>query len=101
MKPFIHLISGLDVAVEPDPSGGFFAVVPALPGCGSQGESIYETLENLNDAIMTVLDVLGDDDPDRLEALCGGMTVCGTIEEADTTAPLVSSGIRVEAENAA
>ncbi|NOR78948.1 MAG: type II toxin-antitoxin system HicB family antitoxin [Methanophagales archaeon] len=31
--------------------GGFWAEVPALPGCYSQGETIEETLENVKEAI--------------------------------------------------
>ena len=83
MKTFIHLLSSLNVTVEGDSSGGFYAVVPALPGCGSQGETINETLMNLDDAIMTVLDVLKEDDPDRLTRLCGAVTQAASSEEGD------------------
>ena len=31
--------------------GGFWAEVPALPGCYSQGEPIEETMENVKEAI--------------------------------------------------
>jgi len=31
--------------------GGFWADVPALPGCYSQGETIEETMENVKEAI--------------------------------------------------
>jgi len=31
--------------------GGFWAVVPVLPGCYSQGETIEETMENVKEAI--------------------------------------------------
>jgi len=31
--------------------GGFWAEVPALPGCYSQGETIEETMENAKEAI--------------------------------------------------
>ncbi len=31
--------------------GGFWAEVPALPGCYSQGETIEETIENTKEAI--------------------------------------------------
>lgn len=71
MNVLIHRISGLHVYIEQDPTGGCYAVVPALPGCGSQGESEEEVLENLNDAIMAVLEVMGADDPARFQALCG------------------------------
>jgi predicted RNase H-like HicB family nuclease len=31
--------------------GGYWAEVPALPGCFSQGETVEETLENIKEAI--------------------------------------------------
>jgi predicted RNase H-like HicB family nuclease len=37
--------------------GGFWAEVPALPGCSTQGESIEELKENLKEAISLWLDV--------------------------------------------
>jgi len=41
--------------------GGFWAEVPALPGCSTQGETMEELTENLKDAIELWLDV-GDDE---------------------------------------
>jgi predicted RNase H-like HicB family nuclease len=41
--------------------GGFWAEVPALPGCSTQGETLEELTENLKDAIALWLDV-GEDD---------------------------------------
>jgi predicted RNase H-like HicB family nuclease len=46
------------VVVHEEPEGGFWAEVPALPGCYSQGESIAELMENVRDAITGVLEVL-------------------------------------------
>ncbi|MBX3734207.1 MAG: type II toxin-antitoxin system HicB family antitoxin [Verrucomicrobiae bacterium] len=37
--------------------GGFWAEVPALPGCVTQGESIEEVTANLREAIEGWLDV--------------------------------------------
>ena len=82
----MHLKSGLGVYVQPDATGGYFALVPALPGCGSQGDSEREVIENLDDAIMAVLDVLREDDHERLQNLCG--SIAGNeseIGEADST----------------
>lgn len=91
MSWYMHLLSGLDVAVEQDPVGGYYAVVPALPGCGSQGDTKIEVLENLDDAIMVVLDVLREDDPDRLQLLCGttAWTEFAPQEGSDSTAELL------------
>lgn len=88
MKTFLHLVSGLKVVVEDDPTGGHYAMVMGLPGCGSQGDSIAETLENVDDVIVTVLEVLREDDPQRLQDLCGSVTKVEVPEPAqtDTTA---------------
>jgi antitoxin HicB len=39
------------VVVHPDAFGGFWSEVPALPGCGSQGETMHEAIEMTKDAI--------------------------------------------------
>ena len=41
--------------------GGFWAEVPSLPGCTTQGETVAELTENLRDAITLWLDV-GEDE---------------------------------------
>jgi predicted RNase H-like HicB family nuclease len=39
------------VMIQKAEEGGFWAKVPMLPGCYSQGETIEETLENIKEAI--------------------------------------------------
>lgn len=46
------------VIIHEDPEGGFWAEVPALPGCYSQGETVDELKQNIREAIAGVLDVL-------------------------------------------
>ena len=46
------------VVIHEDPEGGYWAEVPALPGCYSQGESIDELTDNVREAISGVLEVL-------------------------------------------
>jgi predicted RNase H-like HicB family nuclease len=46
------------VVVHEEPQGGFWAEVPALPGCYSQGETVEELLENIREAMSGVLEVL-------------------------------------------
>jgi predicted RNase H-like HicB family nuclease len=46
------------VVIHEEPDGGFWAEVPALPGCYSQGDSVAELLENVREAIAGVLEVL-------------------------------------------
>ncbi len=46
------------VVVHPEPAGGFWGEVPALPGCYSQGETEPELMENLREAALGYLEVL-------------------------------------------
>ena len=40
---------------------GFDVHCPLLPGCHSQGGSLEEALENIQDAIITYLEVISDE----------------------------------------
>lgn len=40
----------LKVAIHPAQEGGFWAEIPALPGCVSEGETLEETLGNIREA---------------------------------------------------
>ena len=51
----------LKIVLEPSEEGGFTAVVPALPGCISEGESRDEALANIRDAIELYLEPVDDD----------------------------------------
>jgi len=42
--------------------GGYWAEVPALPGCVSQGETMDELLANMREAIQAWLDTAPPDD---------------------------------------
>lgn len=46
------------VVIHHEPEGGFWAEVPALPGCYSQGETEDELMENIREAINGVLEVM-------------------------------------------
>lgn len=39
------------VVIQKAEEGGFWAEVPALPGCYSQGETVEKTMENIREAI--------------------------------------------------
>jgi predicted RNase H-like HicB family nuclease len=39
------------IVIHPDETGGYWTEVPALPGCGSQAESVDEAVEMTKDAI--------------------------------------------------
>jgi predicted RNase H-like HicB family nuclease len=46
------------VVIHEEPEGGFWAEVPALPGCYSQGDSIAELMDNVREAIAGVREVM-------------------------------------------
>ena len=48
------------VVIHAAEEGGFWAEVPALPGCFSQGESYEETLGNIREAAEGWLAVAAD-----------------------------------------
>ena len=56
----------LKVIVHDAEEGGYWAEVPAIPGCATQGESFEELLSNLYEAIEGCLSVdLEDLKPDE------------------------------------
>jgi predicted RNase H-like HicB family nuclease len=57
------------IVVHEAEEGGYWAEVPALPGCASQGESMDELLANMREAIQAWLDT-----PDGEPAWLGPLT---------------------------
>ena len=53
----------LKVVVHKAEEGGFWAEVPAIPGCMSQGDSMKELKENILEAIEGCLSVEFDGEP--------------------------------------
>jgi predicted RNase H-like HicB family nuclease len=57
----------IKVIVHQAAEGGFWAEVPALPGCATQGDTFEELLQNLHEAVEGCLSVevepiqIGDD----------------------------------------
>jgi predicted RNase H-like HicB family nuclease len=51
----------LRVILEPSDEGGYTAIVPALPGCISEGETRDEALRNIQEAIELYLEPVEDD----------------------------------------
>jgi predicted RNase H-like HicB family nuclease len=47
----------LKIIVHPAEEGGYWAEVPALPGCATQGETFEELLQNLYEAVEGCLSV--------------------------------------------
>lgn len=51
----------LRVVLEPSDEGGYSVLVPALPGCISEGETREEALEHIQEAIALYLEPVEDD----------------------------------------
>jgi predicted RNase H-like HicB family nuclease len=48
------------VVLEPSSDGGYTALVPALPGCISEGETVQEAMQNIREAVELYLEPLDD-----------------------------------------
>lgn len=46
----------LKVVLEPSEEGGYTAIVPSLPGCISEGETVEEAVRNIRAAIELYLE---------------------------------------------
>ncbi len=51
----------LKVLLEPSEEGGYTALVPALPGCISEGKTKKEAMKNIREAISLYLEPVDDD----------------------------------------
>ncbi|MHC5718608.1 MAG: type II toxin-antitoxin system HicB family antitoxin [Nostoc sp.] len=51
----------LKVVLEPSDEGGYTVHVPSFPGCISEGETVEEALENIQEAIELYLEPLEDE----------------------------------------
>ena len=49
------------VILEPSDEGGYTTYVPSLPGCISEGDSVEEALQNIQEAIELYLEPVEDD----------------------------------------
>ncbi|MGC8605126.1 MAG: type II toxin-antitoxin system HicB family antitoxin [Desulfomonilaceae bacterium] len=52
----------LQIVIHEAEEGGYWAEVPAIPGCATQGDSMEELLENVREAVEGCLSV-GVDQP--------------------------------------
>ena len=46
-----NYMQDFDVVLLEDETGGYVAIVPALPGCHTQGDTLAEVMENVKEAI--------------------------------------------------
>ena len=66
------------VILEAAPEGGYVVTCPAIQGCYSQGEDVYEALANIREAIELCLADMaehGEVIPDPAETLVGSVLV--------------------------
>ena len=58
MRKQTKKIHSYSVLYEADPSGGYVAFAPTLPGCHTQGETLEEAERNIAEAIGLYLECL-------------------------------------------
>ncbi len=51
----------LQIVLEPSDEGGYTAIVPALPGCISEGDTRNEAIANIQEAVVLYLEPVEDD----------------------------------------
>ena len=49
------------VVLEPSDEGGYTALVPSLPGCISEGDTVEEAMANIREAIELYLEPTDDE----------------------------------------
>lgn len=49
------------IVLEPSDEGGYTVYVPSLPGCISEGETVDEAIQNIQEAIALYLEPVEDD----------------------------------------
>jgi predicted RNase H-like HicB family nuclease len=57
-KVLANFMRDFDVVLLEDETGGYVAIVPALPGCHTQGDTLAEVMENAKEAIDLYLETL-------------------------------------------
>ncbi len=51
----------IKIILEPSEEGGYTVIVPALPGCVSEGNTREEAIKNIHEAIELYLEPVEDD----------------------------------------
>ncbi len=59
-------IREFSVVILEDESGGYIAIVPELPGCHTQGDSLDEVMRNVREAIELYLETLSEEEKKEL-----------------------------------
>ena len=67
------------VVIEKDQDGYYVGSVPALPGCHTQGKSLDQLLERMQEAVALWLEVNGENAPSPVEWV--GVQIAGALQE--------------------
>ena len=67
------------VVIEKDQDGHYVGSVPALPGCHTQGKSLDQLLERMQEAVALWLEVNGENAPSPVERV--GFQISGALQE--------------------
>ena len=54
------------VVILEDEDNGYIAIVPELPGCHTQGDSLDEVIKNIREAIELYLETLSEEEKEEL-----------------------------------
>jgi len=55
-----------DVVLLEDETGGYIALVPALPGCHTQGDTLAEVMDNVKEATDLYIETLSEKEKKEL-----------------------------------
>lgn len=55
-----------DVVILEDETGGYVALVPALPGCHTQGDTLEELMKNIKEAIELYTETLSKEEKEDI-----------------------------------
>ncbi len=58
----VHLTAKIPLTLEPQPEGGYTVTSPVLPELITEGNTVEEVLENVQDCFAVVLDIYEDMD---------------------------------------
>ncbi|WGM90369.1 MAG: type II toxin-antitoxin system HicB family antitoxin [Candidatus Bathyarchaeum tardum] len=56
------MMKEVDIVIIEDETGGYVALVPALPGCHTQGDTLEELMDNAKETIDLYLETLDNDE---------------------------------------
>lgn len=66
-EPIVMMVEvPITALVYPDPSGGYGVVIPALPGCVTEGETLEEVQANIREAAEGWLEVTHEREAKKL-----------------------------------